>query len=898
MPDLTSLLQTTFGFPSFRANQEAVCRAATDGRDVLLVMPTGAGKSLCYQLPAIARGGTALVVSPLIALMDDQAAKLSAHGLRVARIHSGLSRDDARQSCRDYLDGALNFLFIAPERLRVPGFPEMLARRKPSLIAIDEAHCISAWGHDFRPDYRTLGEHLPALRPAPILALTATATPTVQQDIVAQLQLQNPALFIHGFRRSNLAIEVVEMSKPRRHAFTTSLLRDPAARPAIVYAPSRKASEELAAELNRTIRPGAPFVASSATSGGDLPVAAAYHAGLEPSVRERVQHAFQSGKLEVVVATIAFGMGIDKADVRTVVHTALPASVEAYYQEIGRAGRDGKPSRTVLLHSYADRKMHEFFLERDYPPASDLARVAQVLTAESDPEAFLMPEPLAQRLKMDLDSFNKAAEKLIAQGVATIDLAGNIRLSHAARRTGSGASPQSWRAGYEAQIAFRRAQLDRMAAFAETQQCRMTAIIRHFGDTTDAHRPCGACDFCSPHSTTAQTFAPPSTAQARDLRAILAALAHAPSRATGKLHTDLALGIDRKAFDILLDALARAGLITLATDSFTSKDDGRTIPYKKAALTHEGRDSDASELAGVSSSRPPPTKTPHALRANACQSHRTASRPGRKHLAAPHARKAAVLSTVLERLRRKRPSAGPKALQRRSGKPPAFFLERHELRRRSRHLPSHPRRRSDPTATLTPAQQLLDAAVACLAQGRIRAHRPAAILCSRFLHAAQHRASASAHHRPASSHLRHRPRINRTIRRRHRQTLQRLTQPHHRQLALNRSRLRQYSPRLQLSPRILPHIKPSQRQQQQRHGINLQASSHPACKIRSCWMKTLYRGAKHRPLELSRQHHSRGGQRQRNPPDRASLPPQQGARRDRQQQQLRIVQAMVDRQQR
>src|ERR1019366_2796068 len=193
MPDLTSLLHRTFGHSSFRANQEAVCRAATDGRDVLLVMPTGAGKSLCYQLPAIARGGTALVVSPLIALMDDQAAKLAAHGLRVGRIHSGLSRDDTRQACRDYLDGTLQFLFIAPERLRAPGFPEMLARRKPSLIAMDEAHCISGWGHDFRPDYRTLGDHLPALRPAPIIALTATATPTVQQDIVAQLQLHNPA---------------------------------------------------------------------------------------------------------------------------------------------------------------------------------------------------------------------------------------------------------------------------------------------------------------------------------------------------------------------------------------------------------------------------------------------------------------------------------------------------------------------------------------------------------------------------------------------------------------------------------------------------------------------------------------------------------------------------------
>src|ERR1700727_2356070 len=175
--NLTSLLHTTFGFPSFRANQEAVCRAATDGRDVLLVMPTGAGKSLCYQLPAIARGGTALVISPLIALMDDQAAKLTALGLRVARIHSGLSRDEARQACRDYLDGTLQFLFIARDLTRVPTSPSVHARRNPSLIAIDEAHCISAWGHDFRPDYRTLGDFLPLLRAAPIIALTATGAP-------------------------------------------------------------------------------------------------------------------------------------------------------------------------------------------------------------------------------------------------------------------------------------------------------------------------------------------------------------------------------------------------------------------------------------------------------------------------------------------------------------------------------------------------------------------------------------------------------------------------------------------------------------------------------------------------------------------------------------------------
>jgi len=558
-PDiLTELLHSVFGFPRFRAGQEAVCRAAVAGRDLLLVMPTGAGKSLCYQLPALARGGTALVVSPLIALMDDQAAKLSALGLKVARIHSGLERHVARQACVDYLQGTLQFLFIAPERLRVPGFPEMLAKKKLALVAIDEAHCISQWGHDFRPDYRMLGQYIPGLRgegdPAPVLAMTATATPTVQADILAQLAMVKPAKFIHGFRRDNLGIEVVELPVPERAGTIAKLLADSKHRPAIVYATSRKGAESLAAELALRIP------------------AAAYHAGMEPESRERVQTAFLAGELDVIVATIAFGMGIDKADIRTVIHAGLPATLEGYYQEIGRAGRDGKPSRTYLMHSYADQRTHDFFLTRDYPPVDHLNQVFRVLGDEVQ-----QVEELRAQSKLSEEEFDKALEKLEIHGGAQVDFGGGVK------RGATG-----WKKTYAVQAQHRAEQFERVLRFTVSGECRMAALVRHFGDESDAGRGCGQCDVCDPAGAVLRQFRRASGLERGLVQEIVDELRPVDYKATGTLQRNVdSLGsLSRDSFDALLQSMVRARLIEIEDAEYEK--DGEVRRYRKVRLTERG----------------------------------------------------------------------------------------------------------------------------------------------------------------------------------------------------------------------------------------------------------------------------------------------------------------------
>ena len=340
--DIHALLKTHFGFDSFRGQQEAVVRRVLAGGDSLLLMPTGGGKSLCYQLPALAMEGVTLVVSPLIALMKDQVDGLSANGIAARFINSTLPARDVERVQAEVRRGLVKILYVAPERLALEGFRRFLSGLTVSLIAIDEAHCISEWGHEFRPDYRNLRQLREMFPRTPVLALTATATERVRRDIVEQLGLTGAEVFASSFNRENLTYSVQAKGNVERQL--PQLLSKWKDSPAIVYCFSRQDTEDVAAALR--------------ARGID---ARAYHAGLGAEERRRAQEDFSRDRVPVIVATIAFGMGVDKPDVRLVVHTSLPKSVEAYYQETGRAGRDGLPGECVLLYSYGDKRRQEFF---------------------------------------------------------------------------------------------------------------------------------------------------------------------------------------------------------------------------------------------------------------------------------------------------------------------------------------------------------------------------------------------------------------------------------------------------------------------------------------------------------------------------------------------------------
>ena len=376
-PIVLDLLKKHFGYDRFRPLQAEIIASVLERRDTLVLMPTGGGKSLCYQLPALRFDGLTLVVSPLVALMKDQVDTLKANGIAAEFINSSLTYPELNNVRRQVQRNAVKILYVAPERLAVAGFLDFLTERTVSLVAVDEAHCISMWGHEFRPDYRNLVTLRHALPGVPCIALTATATEQVRHDIAEQLELTRPQEFLASFNRANLSYSV----RPKRNSVDAlaDLLDEYRGESCIVYCFSRKNAENLAANL-------------SERGFSALP----YHAGLDTSVRSQTQEQFIRDEIPIIVATIAFGMGIDKPDVRLVVHYDLPKSLEGYYQETGRAGRDGLPSECALFYSYGDKIKQDFFIDQIEDPAEQrnardkLARVIEFCDLQTCRRKYLL----------------------------------------------------------------------------------------------------------------------------------------------------------------------------------------------------------------------------------------------------------------------------------------------------------------------------------------------------------------------------------------------------------------------------------------------------------------------------------------------------------------------------
>ncbi len=375
-----------FALDSFRPGQKEVITAILSGEDCLCIMPTGGGKSLCYQLPAIMHEGVTLVVSPLIALMKDQVDAMLELGIRATLINSTLDVGEQQARLADMARGQYDLVYIAPERLRNPRFLEAVAQTSVHLLAVDEAHCISQWGHDFRPDYARLGEFRKRLGDPPTIALTATATPTVRDDIVKLLALRNPRAFMTGFARPNLHFEVTSASNTSvKDQALLDFLQETAGA-GIIYTSTRRRCDDLAELLRSAI---------DRKTG-------VYHAGIDLDDRRSVQEAFMRDETQIIVATNAFGMGIDKADLRFVVHYNMPGSLEAYYQEAGRAGRDGQPSRCLLLYTSSDRYIQDFFIENAYPSRYTVERVYQYLCGLDEDPIELTQQELKERLSLEI----------------------------------------------------------------------------------------------------------------------------------------------------------------------------------------------------------------------------------------------------------------------------------------------------------------------------------------------------------------------------------------------------------------------------------------------------------------------------------------------------------------
>jgi ATP-dependent DNA helicase RecQ len=472
----TPILRKTFGINRLRPGQRDVIDSVLSGADTFALMPTGAGKSLCYQLPALQLRGLVLVVSPLISLMRDQLAKLEEMAIPAVQVNSSLNREEEAAALEGIAQGRCRIVFATPERLTQQEFIALLRQQKIALFVVDEAHCVSQWGHDFRPAYLDLAAAIRALGTPPVLALTATATEEAIADIVKQLGLSRPRIINTGIYRKNLRYSVTQVTSDteKLSQLLDTAMHQPG--PGIIYTATVAAVEALHAAL--------------AERGENVTL---YHGRLGAKERQANQDQFMRGEKRLMVATNAFGMGIDKADIRFIVHYQMPANLEAYYQESGRAGRDGEHAECILLFQFKDKRVQQFFLARDYPDGDDVRHVyaAAATLAEQGPTPFAdlcaaLPAMSAARVRVALKLLKEA-------GLLSQDKQLRIR---AGRKAATADSFDILAGAYADKAERDREALEQMVSYAQSGTCRWQLLLQYFGEAEDTVEPCNTCDNC------------------------------------------------------------------------------------------------------------------------------------------------------------------------------------------------------------------------------------------------------------------------------------------------------------------------------------------------------------------------------------------------------------------